>query len=299
MKKLCTVLGTMTAAAFFLTACGVGAESGGDLLSDIKSRGYMIVSTNRDLAPQSYINTDGQRSEASKCPSDTLSLDQMQGFDVDVSAELAKRLGVEVCFSTPDWGTVAAGSWNGQWDIYVGSMVVTRQLQQFLDFTEAYYYGPVAVAVIKDSGITALDQLANQTLCASSPSDEASWLKGQLDLPTQDIFVQPPANVKIYPASSGQECAALLHDGKRDFAGYVDTPAAIDQNISAGVPIVRLGGPVFADNMAVAVDKSSTHATGDLLTALDGFIKSMHTDGTLTTLSQKWFQTDLTQPVTR
>jgi ABC-type amino acid transport substrate-binding protein len=28
---------------------------------------------------------------------------------------------------------------------------------------------------------------------------------------------------------------------------------------------------------------------------LDGFVKAMHQDGTLSTLSTKWFQTDLTK----
>ena len=53
---------------------------------------------------------------------------------MDVANEIAKRLGVEVEFVTPDWDLITAGNWGDQWDMSVGSMTVTTARQEILDF---------------------------------------------------------------------------------------------------------------------------------------------------------------------
>jgi len=131
MKKLYVVLVVAIAAALVLTACGAGGgAAGGDLLSEIKSRGYILVSTDPNYAPQSFLNTEGKRPSDTKCPSDALTTAEMQGFDVDVAAELGKRLGVDTCFATPNWDAITAGNWADKWDVSVGSMTVTPERQK-------------------------------------------------------------------------------------------------------------------------------------------------------------------------
>ena len=296
MKKLYTVLVVALTASFLLAACGAGgAAGGGDLLSDIKSRGYVLVSTDPNYAPQSFLNTSGKRPSNTKCPSDALTTAEMQGFDVDVAAELGKRLGVETCFATPNWDAITAGNWADKWDISVGSMTVTPERQKVLDFTSAYYYTPAVVAVTKDSGITSLDQLAGKALCVGSSTTYEDWLNSKLNLPAEDIFAKPPANVTVVSLDTDQECAQALQAGRKDFVGYVTSGTVIDQNIANGLAVVKVGKPVYEENLAVAIDKSHTKDIKSLLTTLDGFVKAMHTDGTLSTLSKKWFQSDLTQ----
>src|SRR5574342_688582 len=112
MKKLYTVLVVAIAAGFLLTACGGGGggAAGSDLLADIKSRGYILVSTDPNYAPQSFLNTEGKRPADTKCPSDALTTAEMQGFDVDVAIALGDALGVETCFATPNWEVIKAGN---------------------------------------------------------------------------------------------------------------------------------------------------------------------------------------------
>ena len=109
MKKLFVLFSLLVIASLALTACG-GAK-GGDLLSVIKQRGYVIASTDPNYMPQSGMNNEGKRPADSKCPSDTFTTAEMLGFDVAVAAEVGKRLGVETCFATPDWDVITAGSW--------------------------------------------------------------------------------------------------------------------------------------------------------------------------------------------
>ena len=52
---------------------------------------------------------------------------------------------------------------------------------------------------------------------------------------------------------------------------------------------MKVGAPVFFEPLAVATDKSGPpHA--ELQAAIDKIIDDMHTDGTLTTFSKKWFE---------
>lgn len=296
MKKLYTVLVVALLGAFLLAACAPsGSAGGGDLLAEIKSRGYILVSTDPNYAPQSFLNTEGKRPADTKCPSDVLTTAEMQGFDVDVAAELGKRLGVETCFATPNWDAITAGNWADKWDVSVGSMTITPERQKILSFTSAYYYTPAVVAVTKDSGITSLDQLSGKAVCVGASTTYDDWLNGKLNLPAENVYHPAPANVTVVPLDTDQECAQALQAGRKDFVGYATSGTVVDQNIANGLAVVKVDGPVYAENLAVAIDKAHTKDITSLLSTLDGFIKAMHQDGTLSTLSQKWFQADLTQ----
>ncbi len=298
MKKLHILLIVGVAAAILLSACG-SAPTGGDLLSDIKARGYILVSTDPNYEPQSFLNTSGKRPAETKCPSDALTTAEMQGFDVDVAAEFGKRLGVETCFATPDWDVITAGNWANKWDLSVGSMTITPDRQKILDFTHAYYYTPAVIAVAADSGITSVDQLSGKTLCVAASTTYETWLNGKLDLPAETIFAQPPANVEQVVLPTDQECAQAIQAGRKDFVGYVTNETVIDSNISNGLKVVKLGKPVYAEYLAAAIDKQASKPTATLLEALNGFIDAMHADGTLSALSTKWFESDLTQDPTK
>ena len=115
-----------------ISACQ--SASANDLLGEIKARGTMRISTDPNYAPQSVLVKDQQRAANTKCASDELTANQMEGFDIDTANELAKRLGVEACFVTPDWDTITAGNWGGRWDVSVGSMTITKDRQKILWF---------------------------------------------------------------------------------------------------------------------------------------------------------------------
>src|SRR3712207_8888414 len=68
---------------------------------------------------------------------------------------IAKRMGVEAERITPSWDVITAGSWNGRWDLSVGSTTPERQM--VLHFTPAYYYVPAAAAVHEDRTSTRLN----------------------------------------------------------------------------------------------------------------------------------------------
>lgn len=296
MKKLFALASLLVLASLVLSACGTSAPKADNLLDDIKNRGYILISTDPNYAPQSFLNTEGSRPSDSKCPSDALTTTEMQGFDVDVATAVGDALGVETCFATPGWDTLTAGSWADKWDMSVGSMTITTDRLKVLDFSVPYYYTPAVVAVLADSGYTSLDDLAGQAICAGLSTTYETWLSGgDLGLPESSIYAKPPANITVVPLESDQECAQALNAGRTDFAAYSTSVTVVNANIAEGIPVMQLGGAVYSEDLAAAFDKTSTLPTATLISEVDKTFTAMHTDGRLTELSNKWFDEDLTQ----
>jgi len=297
MKKLYNVLVIAMIAALALTACTGGAAPADDLLGAIKARGYLLVSTDPNYAPQSFLNTEGARPADTKCPSDALTTAEMQGFDVDVAIAIGDGLGVETCFATPSWDTITAGSWADKWDISVGSMTITTSRQEVLNFSVPYYYTPAVVAVRADSGFTSLADLEGQALCAGTATTYELWLNHDmagLGLPQSSIYAEAP-NVTVVSLETDQECAQAIAAGREDFVGYVTSRTVVDANLAEGFPIVKLVPAVFSEDLAASLDKTSSLPTDSLLVEVNKIFTQMHSDGTLSGLSNQWFELDLTQ----
>ncbi|MGH2487991.1 MAG: transporter substrate-binding domain-containing protein, partial [Candidatus Limnocylindria bacterium] len=126
-----------------------------DLLAIVQERGELVVSTDPNYAPQSFLNPDGT----------------YEGFDIDVANEIGERLGVDVRFETPEWDAITAGSWSDRWDISVGSMTVTEDRKEVLSFTQPYYYTPAQMAVATSANIDSLDQLPETLEVTTLPTD--------------------------------------------------------------------------------------------------------------------------------
>lgn len=294
MKKLFVLISLIVLGSLVLTACGGGTQ-GGDLLDAIKERGYVIASTDPNYMPQSGMNPDGKRPSDTKCPNDTFTAPEMQGFDVAVAAEIGKRLGVETCYATPDWDVVTAGSWADKWDMSVGSMTIKPPRPDVFHFSTPYYAPTAVVGVPADSTLTSIGDLAGQPVCVATATTYLDWINSALDLDPKDIYVKAPDGIKIVELPTDQECPQALAAGRTEFIAYVTSVTVVDSNIAAGLPVKQLGEPVFKEPNAVAIDKASTFDTAAFVKAVDDAIKAMHTDGTLSALSIQWFGSDLTQ----
>ncbi|MDO8752801.1 MAG: transporter substrate-binding domain-containing protein [Anaerolineales bacterium] len=298
MKKLFAIASLLVLASLVLSACGGGASQASDLLGAINERGYILISTDPNYEPQSFLNTAGKRPAETKCPSDALTPAEMQGFDVDVAIAVGDALGVETCFATPGWDLLTAGNWADKWDMSVGSMTITTSRQQVLDFSVPYYYTPAVVAVAADSGFTTLQSLAGQALCAGVATTYELWLNNDmvgLGLPDSSIYAKVPAGVTVVALDSDQECAQSIASGRTEFVGYVTSETVVDANLAAGMPVVKLAGTVFSEDLAAAFDKASTLNTATLVAKVNEIFTAMHTDGSLSALSNQWFGMDITQ----
>jgi polar amino acid transport system substrate-binding protein len=289
MKKSFVLASLLAVSALILVACGGGGSQASDLLGAIKERGYILVSTDPNYAPQSFLNTEGSRPADTKCPGDALTTSEMQGFDVDVAKAIGDDLGVETCFATPSWDTITAGNWADKWDISVGSMTITPDRREILDFSVPYYYTPAAVAVRADADFATLEDLAGQALCAGTATTYETWLNGGDLGPEIEILAQAP-EVTIISLETDQECAQAISAGREDFVGYVTSSTVIYANLAEDFPVKFLGTPVYNEPLAAALDKSASLPTATLLEQVNNTFTRMHSDGTLTNLSKNWFK---------
>ena len=300
MKKLYHALIFTIIASLMLAACGGGGAAQADnLLDAIKQRGYIMVSTDPNYEPQSFLNTEGERPSDTSCPADALTTAEMQGFDVDVAKAIGDHLGVETCFATPSWDAITAGSWADKWDVSVGSMTVTAGRQEVLDFSVPYYYTPAVVAVRADSGFTSIDDLAGQALCLGAATTYEAWATNDFTHPSappeSSILIMAPADLTVVPLETDQECAQAIAAGREDFVGYVTSETVVDANIAEGFPVVKLGTPIYFEQLAASFDKGSSLPTDTLRAEVDNLLNAMHDDGRLTELSNTWFGADLTK----
>lgn len=250
------------------------------LLGKVLAAGKIVMSTDPQYPPQSSLRSDGT----------------YEGFDIDVGTEIAKRLGVKIEFTTPDWNIITAGSWGGRWDFSVGSMTITTPRQKVLDFSNPYYYTPAQMAASKASGITTLAGLAGKVICVGEATTYFDWLNGTLDLGSYNatlIKQQPPAGSTATTLSTDRLCAEAWKAGRNDFQGWLSSSTTVEQAIKDGLPLVAVGDPVFYEPLGAAFDKSGPDPTS-MVARVNEILDAMRADGTLKGFSDKWFGIDLT-----
>jgi len=243
-----------------------------DLLAKIKDAGVIRVSIEPNYAPYSMQNPDGS----------------FTGFNVDVATEIAKRLGVTVQFEIPSFDLVVAGGWNDRWDMSVGSVTITEARKNVLDFTRPYAYNPAQFAATTASGITTVDGFANQKICVGAATTYQQWLEGTLALVDAPAPATPPVGATAFPLDTDQVCAQNVQSGRADFTGWLSSADTVEDAIKNGTPMVEVGDPVFFESLGVAFDNTVPDNTS-LVASVDKIIGEMRDDGTLLTLSKKWF----------
>jgi len=279
MKRLFILL--LATTALIAAACGDGDEAG-DLLASIEEEGVLTVSTDPAYPPQSSLNED---------------TGEYEGFDIDVATEIAERIGVEVAWEAPAWETITAGSWNGRWDLSVGSMTVTPERSEVLNFSTPYYFTPAVIAVAADddsiSDLTA--DLDGQSIAVCGSCTYDFYLQGTLEIPGQsfDFVVDEP---EIVTTDTDTTALEQLVQGR--VVAAMSSATTIQAAIDAGLPIKVVGEPLFYEPLAAAIDGSATLDPDSFVSRVSEVIEEMHEDGTLSELSDKWFGLDLTQKTT-
>jgi polar amino acid transport system substrate-binding protein len=219
-----------------------------------------------------------------------------------VAHKIGDGLGVETCFATVDWDMITSGNWGDRWDISVGSMTITTERQKVFEFPTPYYYTPAVVAATADSGITSVEDLAGKAVCAGSSTTYEAWLNDDMEalgLPETSIYAHAPEGITVVPLTTDQDCAQSIAAGRTEFLAYVTSGTVVDSNIANGVPVVKVGTPVYSEELAVAVDKNHTLPIDTLVAEISRIIQGMHDDGTLSELSNQWFGADLTESPTQ
>ncbi|WP_392889488.1 transporter substrate-binding domain-containing protein [Pseudomonas migulae] len=255
-----------------------GVAWAGSTLDRIHQTKVIKVATSANWPPQSFLGPDNK----------------LQGFDIDVATEIARRLGSKVDFVTPEYGIITAGRWSSRWDLSVGSMTPTVERSRVLDFPAIYYYTPYVFAVHKDAaGATAAD-LDGKIVGVEAGTTSEDYINRRLKIDAADVpaftYDVTPGEVKTYGDSMGPLDDLRMGNGVRLNATLSALPTIVAA-VKNGYPIVRVEGkPAYYEPLAIAVDKGDEAFNS----ALTKTVAEMKADGTLKQLSEKWYGADLT-----
>ena len=265
------------AAALLASVMAVPAAQAGATLDRVMSSKTLTMSSDPEYPPQSFLNDNNQ----------------MDGFDVDVGKEIAKRMGVELKIVTPSWDIITGGNWGGRWDMSVGSMTPTKKRAEVLDFPAVYYYTPASFAVHKDSKISSITELNGKTIGTCGGCTYDAYLHKDLVI---DAEGAPPftyqvtaGEIKTYETDTNAFDDLRLGDGVRLDAVFSALPT-IQEAIKNGYPMKVVGDPAFYEPLSVATDKGDPEFDAKIAE----IVTAMKKDGTLKKLSEKWYGADLT-----
>ena len=247
----------------------------GDLLSDVRERGTLVIATDPNYSPQSFRRPDGI----------------WTGFDVEVGREIARRLGVAPRFEAADFDLVVRGSWLGRWDADIGSMSITTQRAKVLWFSKSYYLVPGTFAVRQDSAIRSVGDLADKRVGVGGATTYQGFLEGKFgkNLATR-LHIQPvPYDADLHALRD-----LSTGNGRGIEAVFTSLPT-IRGAIAAGMPLRVVDGVVYRDVAAIAFDRNSPRNPLRLIWAIDSAIDAMRKDGALSRLSVKYFGMDLSK----
>lgn len=220
---------------------------------------------------------------------------QLDGFDVDVVKAVADKLGVKLKLETPSWEVIAAGRWQGRYDVCVCSMTPSTARAQVFNFPAEYYASPAVVVVnAKDSDIKSAADFNGKKIGVVSASTYESYVN-------KDLVIEGAEKTHInYPFDKAQAVPydsedvsfqdLALGSGKRLDA--VLTNLVVAKERVAHDPRFKITGDVlYAEPNVVATEKGDPQWDAKVTQVL----AELKSDGTLTKISQKWIGSDITQ----
>jgi polar amino acid transport system substrate-binding protein len=122
-----------------------------DTLAEIKAKGEIVVGSKADFPPYGFTDKDGQ----------------IVGFEPDLAAELAKRLGVKLRLVPVLASNRFQMLREGKIDLIIATLFVTDDRKDVVGFIDPPYYAGGTGALTKTgSGIQSEDDLKGKKVCA-------------------------------------------------------------------------------------------------------------------------------------
>lgn len=243
------------------TAASTASSATLNKLDSIQKSGKLVVALEGAWQPWSYHDT-----------SDTL-----VGYDVEVSRAIAEKLGVEPEYVESDWDSLFAGLDAGRYDMVCNGVEVTEERAKTYAFTTPYGYIHTALAVRKDNeDIHSFEDLKGKTTANSLASTYMELAESY--------------GATVQGIDTLEETIQLLTAGRIDATLNADVSFYDYLNVHPDADFKLVAQTAEASHVAIPVLKSEDTA---YLDALNTAIEELRADGTLKTLSEKYFGQDI------
>ena len=240
------------------TACAEG-----DLLSGIQEKGEVVIATEGAWSPWTYHDED----------------DNLVGFDVEVARAVAEKLGVEANFVECPWESIFLGIDSKMYDIAANGVEITEDRAAKYDFSVPYAYLRTALIVRGDNEDIKTFEDLNGKRTANSAGSTYALIAEEYGATTDTVSTLAQTLDLVL---AGRVDATL--NAELSFYDYMK------EHPEADLRIVALSEN--ASHVAIPVRKGEENAT--FLAALNDAIDALRADGTLKTISEKYFDIDIT-----
>ena len=209
-------------------------------------------------------------------PFETVEGGEEVGFDVDLTEEIASRLGLEVEWIRADFDTIFTAVAGGQFDMVAAASTITEEREQTVDFSGPYFNSRQALVVntaeTPDLASTA-DLASGDVIGVQKGTTGAAWAKDNLE----------PSGIQIQTFTSATDGLRALEGGAM-IAFIADEPfvaAAIADLPSLSVVEGIDTGEVYG--LAFSPDNP------ELRDAVNATLDEIIADGTYVTIHETWF----------
>lgn len=262
MKKLACLLLAALMLVLAFTGCAK-KEAEKDLLATIQEKGTITVAMEGNWAPWTYVDEEGN----------------LVGFDTEVAAAVAEKLGVKVEYITGEWDGLLAGVKVGRYDIMVNGVGYTEERAEAYDFSNPYAFNKTALVVNADNtDIASLADLSGKTTCNSANS---TYQLAAEEYGATVLDVETLAGT-MEMILSGRADATLNAE--------VSIYDYLNQQPDAAIKIVDYLPEI--ERVCIIMPKGDSSAS--LQAAINKALDELRADGTLATLSEKYFGGNIT-----
>jgi polar amino acid transport system substrate-binding protein len=206
-----------------------------------------------------------------------------QGFEIDLAEALCKQMQVECVPAPIAWDGIIPALTSGQIDMILGSMSITEERKQTIDFSDRYYYTSAAFVGPKGTELDITPEgMKGKILGVQSATTHANY--------AQKAY-EGVAEVKYY--NTQDEVNADLVAGRIDamladqiaMDAFLKSDQGKDMEMKGSPP----ADPVFGEGVGVGVRKGET----ELLEKINAGIKGLLDSGEYDRIAKKYFDFDI------
>ena len=196
------------------------------------------------------------------------------GFDVDVVAEICKRINCEPNWVTTAWDGIFPKLASGEWDMVVSGVTITDERDKIVDFSDPYIIIQQGILMrVDDADGASLDDFQSGSMVLASQTGTTNAQLGE-ELVGRD-------NLKLFEAFNNAVLA--LQNGDVDGVIIDGTAAVSYEQEYAGELTVGVGG-LASDPLGLVFQEGSA-----LVDDFNEGLAEIIADGTVDKLIMKWF----------
>lgn len=261
MKKM-MILGL----ALVLTVSAFGGAqkeaAAGNSLERIRAKGELVIGVEGTYPPYTYHDASGK----------------LVGYDVEAAEAVAAKLGVRPRFVESNWDSLIIGIDTGLWDTVINQVGVTDERKEKYDFSVPYTYTHGVVIVRNDNdNITSFEDLNGKS---SAQTMTSNWAQ-----------LAERYGAKIIGTDGFNESVQLVIDQRADTTINDDVTYADYRKEHPESPTKIVATSTDVTESAVILAKNQN----ELLEAINKALAELSADGTLTRLSLKYLNLDVSK----